>query len=79
MRVLRVPVFSGNPFEIRPQILLHLFDQVTSQARKIDPITEFRRDDQFKQSLVPRALPAFELPGNVDSVVLSVETHVPKW
>jgi len=79
MRVLRVVVLHRNPFQIRSHILFHLFDQTARQPRQLYPITEFRRDDQFKQSLVPRALPAFELPGNVDSVVLSVETHVPKW
>jgi len=79
MRVLRVVVLHRNPFQIRSHILFHLFDQTARQPRQLYPITEFRRDDQFKQSLVPRALPAFELPGNVDSVVLSIETHVPKW
>src|ERR1035438_10412536 len=75
MRVLRVVVLHRNPFQIRSQILLHLFDQTARQARQFYPITEFRRDDQFKHPLVPRALPAFELTGNVDSVILSIETH----
>jgi hypothetical protein len=61
MRVLRVVVLHRNPFEIRSQILLHLFDQTARQARQLYPITEFRRDNQFKQPLVPRALPTFEL------------------
>jgi hypothetical protein len=42
MRVLRVVVLHRNPFEIRSQILLHLFDQTARQARQLYLITEFR-------------------------------------
>ena len=75
MRVLRVVVLHRNPFQLGSKILLHSFDQTTRQTRQVYPITELRRDNEFEHSLVSCALPALELPGNVDSVVLSIETH----
>ena len=74
MRVLRVVVLHGNPCQFGSKVLLHPFDQTARQARQVYPITELRRDNEFKHSLVSCALPALELPGNVDSVVLSIET-----
>jgi hypothetical protein len=41
MRVLRVVVLHRNPYEIRSQILLHLFDQTARQARQLYPIVRW--------------------------------------
>jgi hypothetical protein len=75
MRVLGVVVLHRDPFEFRSEIVLHAFDQIAGQAGQIDPITEFRRDDQFPHLFVSRGLPAFELPGNVDCLTPSIESH----
>ena len=59
MRVLRVVVLNRHPFEVRSQILLHLLDQIARQAGQIDPITKFRRDDQFPEPFIARAPASF--------------------
>ena len=40
-------VLHRNPFEIRSQILSHLFDQLARQARQLYPIAEFYMCEQF--------------------------------
>jgi hypothetical protein len=48
MRVLRVVVLHRNPFQIRSQILLHLFDQTARETRQVYPITELRQYPVFE-------------------------------
>jgi hypothetical protein len=41
-------VLHRNPFEIRSQILLHLFDQTARETRQVYPITELRQYPVFE-------------------------------
>src|SRR5580658_2398275 len=75
MRVLRVVVGNRSPFQGRPQLVLHALDQTARQAGEIDPITKFRRHDQFPEPFIARGLPALEPRGNVDRVALPTESH----
>ena len=75
VRVFRIVVGNRRPFEGRPEIILHALDQTARQVGQIDPITKFRRYDQFPKPFIARCLPAFELRGNVDRVALPTESH----
>src|ERR1700735_1155979 len=75
MRVLGVVVLSRDPFEIRAQILLHLFDQFARQPWQIAPAPESRRDDQLPELLIAHGLPALKLPRDVYSFSLPAESH----
>ena len=73
--MLRIVVGNRRPFEGRPEIVLHALDQTARQAGQIDPITKFRRHDQFPKPFIARGLPALELRGYVDHVALTAESH----
>ena len=49
VRMLCVPVIDGDPFELGPQILLHLTDQLAGEALEVGHVRRvLGRDDEAK-------------------------------
>lgn len=52
---------NSNPFELNVQVLLHPAHQVAREARQVEALSEFRRDDDLPQARILGRLPAFHV------------------
>jgi len=67
MRMLRIEMCYGHPFDRRAEIGLDSAHYVPCEALKIETLTEFRGDDQLPQPWVAALLPCEELRSYIDA------------
>jgi len=67
MRMLRIEMCYGHPFDRHTEIGLDPAHYVSSEALQIETLTEFRGDDQLPQPWVAALLPCEELRSYVDA------------
>jgi hypothetical protein len=67
MRVFRVVVDDRHPFQLGVKIPFHPSHQLPRVTRKVDPVPELGRNDDFEEPLIARSLPCVESLGNVNT------------
>ena len=64
---------NRDPFEICSEIVRHLPNHIARQSMKLDPVAEFRRQNDFPQPLIAGRLPSFQFADDVDTIPFPVE------
>src|SRR5690242_3954620 len=72
--MLCIEMSNRNPLQRNSQISLRYTHQIARQLHQIDPLTEFRRDDDFPKPLISCRLPGVQSAGYVDAVLIRVES-----
>jgi hypothetical protein len=75
MRMSRVEVFNRDPLELGPEVALHEGHELSGMPAKIKAIAIFRGDDDLPETPVAIALPAAEARGEIDLLLLGIETE----
>ena len=67
VRMLRVEMRRGRPFERCMEIGCHPIHYVSREPLQVEPLAEFRRDYQFPDPWIARLLPFVKPQGNIDA------------
>src|SRR5437870_11593324 len=62
MRIFGIVMLCCDPMEPGAEIAFHFFPQSTDQVLEIQPIAEFRGDDQLEQPPITSRLPFVQCP-----------------